>query len=139
MFLYISKHWHCLQHRFQSFSVWFLLQIQLKFNVFKYILICKSNFLQQTTHALYGDDVMSHRQPTQRCCETGRPVATDPVTGSTICSCQIQPSSQSYLSRVPRLPEHIYGQTYSQVPAALPGMGQPAFYTMVSHETKKYM
>ena len=96
----------------------------------------KSLLLQQTTHALYGNDAISHRQPAQRCCETGRPIATDPVTGSIVCSCQIQPGSQSYLSRVPRLPEHIYGPTQSQIPAGLSGIGQPAFYSMVSSPAK---
>ncbi|XP_052226498.1 homeobox protein araucan-like isoform X3 [Dreissena polymorpha] len=44
-----------------------------------------------------------------RCCETGRPVMIDPVTGQTICSCQLKTGVPAYLARVPSLPETMYG------------------------------
>ncbi|KAH3784631.1 homeobox protein araucan-like isoform X1 [Dreissena polymorpha] len=44
-----------------------------------------------------------------RCCETGRPVLIDPVTGQTICSCQLKTGVPAYLARVPSLPETMYG------------------------------
>lgn len=44
--------------------------------------------------------------PTPRCCSTGHPVLADPLTGRTVCSCQLQSGVPAYLSRVPSLPEH---------------------------------
>ena len=34
-------------------------------------------------------------QQTTPCCETGRPIVTDPVTGQTVCSCQYDRLSAS--------------------------------------------
>lgn len=52
----------------------------------------------------------TQQDPRTRCCATGRPILTDTISGSTICSCQLQSGLPSYLSRVPSLqPETLYG------------------------------
>lgn len=43
------------------------------------------------------------------CCSTGRPVLSDPISGRVVCSCQLQTGLPAYLSRVPSLPETVYG------------------------------
>lgn len=46
-----------------------------------------------------------------RCCDTGCAVVVDHITGRTVCSCQLQKSLSSYLSRVPSLQlESLYGR-----------------------------
>lgn len=42
------------------------------------------------------------------CCENGRPLITDPLTGQTLCACQVTPGGASYV-RLPGLPDGIYG------------------------------
>ncbi|XP_052817498.1 iroquois-class homeodomain protein irx-3-like [Mya arenaria] len=61
----------------------------------------------------------SARQVTSssRCCDTGRPVMLDPVTGAAVCSCQLKAGLPAYLARVPSLPETMYGAgTMQQFP-----------------------
>jgi len=72
-----------------------------------------------------------------RCCETGRPVMVDPMTGAVVCSCQLKASGlPAYLARVPTLPETIYGAGALQQFSPNLVMGSPeatsAFYQMVS-------
>ncbi|CAH1779681.1 unnamed protein product [Owenia fusiformis] len=43
-----------------------------------------------------GSTLSSSSAPTTSCCESGRPIMTDPHTGQTICSCQYNPSLLSY-------------------------------------------
>lgn len=57
----------------------------------------------------------SRLMPSQRCCETGRPVLIDPITGGTICSCQLKCGMPAYFSRVAALPEAVYGASSSHV------------------------
>lgn len=75
------------------------------------------------------------RQMTQqRCCETGRPVMMDPVTGTAICSCQLKSGVPTYLSRVPSLPETVYGAAagHQYPPNVVMGNdATSAFYQMV--------
>ncbi|XP_045193788.2 homeobox protein araucan-like [Mercenaria mercenaria] len=52
---------------------------------------------------------VGRQMTSQRCCDTGRPVMMDPVTGAAICSCQLKSGVPTYLSRVPSLPETVYG------------------------------
>ncbi|KAL4234022.1 Cinnamoyl-CoA reductase 1 [Mactra antiquata] len=78
----------------------------------------------------------SARQMTQqKCCETGRLVMIDPMTGGTMCSCQLKSGFPTYLSRVPTLPETVYGvaSTGNQFsPNVLMGTdSSSAFYQMV--------
>ena len=69
------------------------------------------------------------------CCETGRPIMTDPHTGQTVCSCQYTSSLLNY-PRVAGLPESVYGSPYAAAAAAqtyVPGLGADpsAFYPLV--------
>ncbi|XP_045193785.2 homeobox protein araucan-like [Mercenaria mercenaria] len=50
-----------------------------------------------------------------RCCNTGHPVLADPLTGRTICSCQLQSGVPAYLARVPSLPETVYSPEFRKV------------------------
>lgn len=43
-----------------------------------------------------------------RCCSTGHPVLADPLTGRTVCSCQIQSGVPAYLSHVAALSGNLY-------------------------------
>ena len=56
---------------------------------------------------------------------------TDPITGSTICSCQMQAGTQAYLTRVPTLPEHIYGSLHSQYQHPQSEVAQQSYYHTV--------
>lgn len=58
----------------------------------------------------------------------------DPVTGGTICSCQLKSGLPAYLSRVPSLPETMYSAAYNQLPQTFTmGTDTPtAFYPLVS-------
>jgi len=57
----------------------------------------------------------------------------DPVTGNTICSCQLKSGLPAYLSRVPSLPETMYGATCGQFPlsSAISPESLTAFYQLV--------
>lgn len=104
-----------------------------------------NNYLFQTTAALNlrtsAPKVVfppTARQMTQqKCCDTGRPVMIDPVTGGTICSCQLKSGIPTYLSRVPTLPETVYGAAAAALgnqysPNVLLGHdSSSAFYQMV--------
>jgi len=70
-----------------------------------------------------------------RCCDTGRPIFTDPITGQTVCSCQYDLLSYQRLaaSGVPAL--SMYTAPYPEGMAAyFPALGsdQPPFYSAVS-------
>ncbi|XP_018393939.1 PREDICTED: homeobox protein araucan [Cyphomyrmex costatus] len=71
------------------------------------------------------------------CCENGRPMMTDPVTGQTVCSCQYDNAARFALSTYPRLPT---ATSYSSYPTPTPsttdqgpypsiGMDSSAFYS----------
>ncbi|XP_043210775.1 homeobox protein araucan-like, partial [Amphibalanus amphitrite] len=74
--------------------------------------------------------------PSTSCCETGRPVATDPVTGQAICSCQYEAGGggrSGALCGYPRLPAGTalpYGPAYSSGgdQGAYPGIGVDSSY-----------
>lgn len=76
--------------------------------------------------------------PPNRCCDSGRPLYTDPTTGQTICSCQheqmlnYQRIAQASLMGGPGgLPLPMYNSPYAEgLPAAayLPGADQSHFY-----------
>nr|CAI5825199.1 unnamed protein product [Callosobruchus analis] len=72
----------------------------------------------------------------QRCCDTGRPLFTDPLTGQTVCSCQYELLGYQRLAGaagVPTLPAlSMYSAPYPEGMAAyFPALGadQPPFYT----------
>lgn len=73
------------------------------------------------------------------CCENGRPILTDPHTGQTICSCQY--STLLSYSRVPGIPEGVYGPgPYGPNQGYIPlGSEGSAFYSpLVSLLENKY-
>ena len=78
--------------------------------------------------------------PGQHCCESGRPVLTDPITGQTVCSCQYDNHILNYqrLAASGGLPLGMYNPAAASAYGApdgafLPGLGpeqlQSAFYT----------
>lgn len=48
---------------------------------------------------------------TSQCCESGRPIVTDPVTGQSVCSCQYDSARLAALSQYPRS-VGVYGTPY---------------------------
>lgn len=67
------------------------------------------------------------------CCENGRPIMNDPVSGQTICSCQYD-SARLALSSYSRLPSAagVYGTPYpstDQNPYPSIGVDSSAFYS----------
>ncbi|XP_019872989.1 homeobox protein caupolican [Aethina tumida] len=72
--------------------------------------------------------------PSQRCCDTGRPLFTDPITGQSVCSCQYELLGYQRLAgSVPGLPAlSMYSAPYPEGMAAyFPALGadQAPFYT----------
>lgn len=69
---------------------------------------------------------------TSTCCENGRPIMTDPVSGQTVCSCQYD-SARLALSSYSRLPSAgVYGTPYpstDQNPYPSIGVDSSAFYS----------
>lgn len=69
---------------------------------------------------------------TSTCCENGRPIMTDPVSGQTVCSCQYD-SARLALSGYSRLPSAgVYGTPYpstDQNPYPSIGVDSSAFYS----------
>ncbi|XP_017478662.1 PREDICTED: homeobox protein araucan-like [Rhagoletis zephyria] len=72
------------------------------------------------------------------CCENGRPIMTDPVSGQTVCSCQYD-SARLALSSYSRLPASsvgVYGTPYpstDQNPYQSIGVDSSAFYSPLSN------
>lgn len=70
--------------------------------------------------------------PTTSCCENGRPMITDPVSGQTVCSCQYD-SARIALSSYSRIPSaSVYGTPYpstDQNPYPSIGVDSSAFYS----------
>ncbi|CAO1356648.1 unnamed protein product [Diamesa serratosioi] len=70
------------------------------------------------------------------CCENGRPIMTDPVSGQTVCSCQYD-SARLALSGYSRLPSaSVYGTPYpstDQNPYPSIGVDSSAFYSPLSN------
>lgn len=72
------------------------------------------------------------------CCENGRPMMTDPVTGQTVCSCQYDSAARLALGAYPRLapPATSYSTYPTPTPSATDqgpypsiGMDSSAFYS----------
>lgn len=74
---------------------------------------------------------------TSRCCDTGRPIFHDPITGQTVCSCQYE--FLNYQRLATGVPLSMYSAPYSDAAAAtaagmaayFPALAadQPPFYT----------
>ncbi|XP_030375246.1 homeobox protein caupolican [Scaptodrosophila lebanonensis] len=72
------------------------------------------------------------------CCENGRPIMTDPVSGQTVCSCQYDSArlSLSGYSRMPAAGVGVYGGPYpsnEQNPYPSIGVDSSAFYSPLSN------
>lgn len=72
--------------------------------------------------------------PMQSCCENGRPIITDPVSGQTVCSCQYDSArlALSGYSRIPAAGVSVYGAPYpstDQNPYPSIGVDSSAFYS----------
>lgn len=69
----------------------------------------------------------------QRCCDTGRTLFTDPISGQSVCSCQYEMLGYQRLAGVPGLPPlSMYSAPYPEGMAAyFPALGadQAPFYT----------
>lgn len=68
------------------------------------------------------------------CCENGRPIMTDPVSGQTVCSCQYDSArlALSSYSRLPAASVGVYGTPYpstEQNPYQSIGVDSSAFYS----------
>lgn len=79
------------------------------------------------------------------CCESGRPLVTDPVTGQSVCSCQYD-TARLALSQYPRsvgVGVGVYGAPYpstDQNPYPSIGVDSSAFYSpLVSAFFIKYL
>ncbi|XP_017840505.2 LOW QUALITY PROTEIN: homeobox protein araucan [Drosophila busckii] len=73
------------------------------------------------------------------CCENGRPIMTDPVSGQTVCSCQYDSArlALSSYSRLPAASVGVYGSPYpstdEQNPYQSIGVDSSAFYSPLSN------
>ncbi|XP_067642625.1 homeobox protein araucan isoform X2 [Eurosta solidaginis] len=72
------------------------------------------------------------------CCENGRPIMTDPVSGQTVCSCQYDSArlALSSYSRLPAASVGVYGTPYpstDQNPYQSIGVDSSAFYSPLSN------
>lgn len=77
--------------------------------------------------------------PMQSCCENGRPIMTDPVSGQTVCSCQYDSArlALSGYSRIPAAGVSVYGAPYpstDQNPYPSIGVDSSAFYSPLVSE-----
>ena len=68
--------------------------------------------------------------PSTSCCETGRPVATDPVTGQAICSCQYEPGAAGRPGALGGYPRLAAGSSSISHSAAYAG-GEQAPYPSI--------
>ncbi|KAI8431036.1 hypothetical protein MSG28_001107 [Choristoneura fumiferana] len=79
--------------------------------------------------------------PAASCCDTPRPIITDPVTGQTVCSCQYD-GARLALSSYPRLSSAavgVYGTPYpstDQNPYPSIGVDSSAFYSPLKKESR---
>lgn len=77
--------------------------------------------------------------PATSCCESGRPIMTDPVSGQTVCSCQYDSARLALSTGYPRLSSGgvgVYGTPYpstDQNPYPSIGVDSSAFYSPLSN------
>ncbi|XP_075163635.1 homeobox protein caupolican-like [Haematobia irritans] len=81
-----------------------------------------------------GSSMIGGANSTGGCCENGRPIMTDPVSGQTVCSCQYDSArlALSSYSRMPAAGVGVYGTAYpstEQNPYPSIGVDSSAFYT----------
>lgn len=85
-----------------------------------------------TTSTSVGNSALTNGGTNSTCCENGRPIMTDPVSGQTVCSCQYD-SARLALSGYTRLPSaSVYGTPYPSTdsnPYPSIGVDTSAFYS----------
>ena len=64
-----------------------------------------------------------------RCCDTGRPIFTDPITGQTVCSCQYELiGGYQRLGALASAPLSMYSAPYAAAAAAAASEGMAAYF-----------
>ncbi|XP_034658559.1 homeobox protein araucan isoform X1 [Drosophila subobscura] len=91
-----------------------------------------------TGGSLDGNGVGTTPTTGSSCCENGRPIMTDPVSGQTVCSCQYDSArlALSSYSRLPAASVGVYGTPYpstDQNPYQSIGVDSSAFYSPLSN------
>ncbi|XP_012279499.1 iroquois-class homeodomain protein IRX-6 [Orussus abietinus] len=67
--------------------------------------------------------------PGGRCCDTGRPIFTDPLTGQTVCSCQYELlGGYQRLGGIPTAALSMYSAPYAAAAAAAASEGMAAYF-----------
>ncbi|XP_008553728.1 iroquois-class homeodomain protein IRX-2 [Microplitis demolitor] len=71
-----------------------------------------------------------------RCCDTGRPIFTDPVTGQSICSCQYELLGAGYqrLGGITPAALSMYSTPYAAAAAAVASEGMAAYFPALGAE-----
>lgn len=73
--------------------------------------------------------------PTGRCCDTGRPIFTDPLTGQTVCSCQYELlGGYQRLGALPTAALSMYSAPYAAAAAAAVSEGMTAYFPNLGAE-----
>lgn len=73
----------------------------------------------------------------QPCCESGRPVLTDPLTGQTVCSCQYDAQLLGY-QRLAGLPLNVYGSAAAAAAAAAAYGSEQGFLPLSAEQSAFY-
>nr|KAF7398226.1 hypothetical protein H0235_016234 [Vespula pensylvanica] len=70
-----------------------------------------------------------------RCCDTGRPIFTDPLTGQTVCSCQYELlGGYQRLGALPTAALSMYSAPYAAAAAAAASEGMAAYFPSLGAE-----
>ncbi|GAB1868795.1 Homeobox protein caupolican [Camponotus japonicus] len=73
--------------------------------------------------------------PAARCCDTGRPIFTDPLTGQTVCSCQYELlGGYQRLGGLPTAALSMYSAPYAAAAAAAASEGMAAYFPSLGAE-----
>lgn len=70
------------------------------------------------------------------CCENGRPMMTDPVTGQTVCSCQYDSAARLALGAYPRLGPTA--TSYSSYPTPTPSTTDQGPYSSIGMDSSAF-
>ncbi|KAF3424098.1 hypothetical protein E2986_12344 [Frieseomelitta varia] len=70
------------------------------------------------------------------CCENGRPMMTDPVTGQTVCSCQYDSAARLALGAYPRLAPTA--TSYSSYPTPTPSTSDQGPYPSIGMDSSAF-
>ena len=77
--------------------------------------------------------------PGGRCCDTGRPIYTDPLTGNTVCSCQYDIlGGYQRLGGIPTAALSMYSAPYAAAAAAAASEGMAAYFPGLAEQGHFY-